>query len=52
MILTQQRCEMKFCDDLKAEMETMQLQMVEAKKNENVCAKFIYCWDAEVRKKS
>ena len=32
--LIQRRCEMKSYDELKAEMEAIQQQMVEAKKNE------------------
>lgn len=31
-------CEMKYYDEMKAEMETMQPQMAEAKKNERVNA--------------
>lgn len=34
----QRRCEMKSCDELKAEMEAIQQQMVEAKKNERANA--------------
>ena len=34
----QQRCEMKSYDELKAEMEAIQQQMVEAKKNERANA--------------
>ena len=38
LTLNQWRCEMKSYDDLKAEMETIQQQMVEAKKNERANA--------------
>ena len=34
MIHNQRRCEMKSYNELKAEMEAIQQQMVEAKKNE------------------
>ena len=36
--LTQRRCVMKSFDELKAEMETIQQQMAEAKKNERTVA--------------
>ena len=36
--LIQRRCVMKSYDELKAEMETIQQQMVEAKKNERTSA--------------
>ena len=36
--LNQRRCVMKSYDELKAEMETIQQQMVEAKKNERTNA--------------
>jgi hypothetical protein len=36
--LNQHRCEMKSYDELKAEMEAIQAQMVEAKKNERTNA--------------
>jgi response regulator RpfG family c-di-GMP phosphodiesterase len=36
--LIQRRCVMKSYDELKAEMETIQQQMVEAKKNERTNA--------------
>ena len=38
MIHNQRRCEMKSYDELKAEMEAIQHQMVEAKKNERANA--------------
>ena len=38
MTLNQRRCEMKSYDELKAEMEAVQRQMVEAKKNERANA--------------
>ena len=38
LTLNQSRCEMKSYDELKAEMETIQHQMVEAKKNERANA--------------
>ena len=38
MIHNQRRCEMKSYDELKAEMEAIQQQMVQAKKNERVNA--------------
>jgi hypothetical protein len=37
-VLIQRRCEMKSYNELKAEMETIQQQMVEAKKNERTSA--------------
>ena len=50
----QGRCVMKSYDELKAEMETIQQQTAEAKKNErtqrskaSLQGVWLYCWDAE-----